>query len=104
MWEHILQCRPERLPVRLSLAPRAAQWYPNATVRGFADIRPTELAKRIKDLKMRPDEQGYRFILNELMDREVSHSLSLSLFLLSYQLNFGISPGSATLLFQVANG
>ena len=75
MWEHILQCRPERLPVRLSLAPRVAQWYPNATLWGFADIRPTELAKRTKDLRMRPDEQGCRFILNELTDREVSHSL-----------------------------
>ncbi|RWR98076.1 serine/threonine-protein phosphatase 7 long form [Cinnamomum micranthum f. kanehirae] len=71
MWEHVLQCRPERLPVRLGLVPRAAQWYPNATMRGFADIRPIELAKRTKDLRMRPDEQGYRFILNELIDREI---------------------------------
>lgn len=80
MWEHILQCRPERLPVWLSLTPRAAQWYPNATLRGFADILPMELAKRIRDLGMRPSEQVYRFILNELVGREVSHSF----FLLSH--------------------
>ncbi|RWR98086.1 serine/threonine-protein phosphatase 7 long form [Cinnamomum micranthum f. kanehirae] len=80
MWEHVLQCRPERFPARLGLVPRAAQWNPNATMRGFADIRPIELAKRTKDLRMRPDEQGYHFILNELTDREMAVREGMHLF------------------------
>ncbi|XXG85700.1 hypothetical protein AAC387_Pa11g0734 [Persea americana] len=71
VWEHIIQCRPERLLARLSCTPRASQWYLNANLRSFADILPPEMAERIKALGIRPGEQGYRFILNELKNHEV---------------------------------
>ena len=73
VWEHIVQCRPERLPARLSCTPRASQWYPNANLRGFADILAPEMAMRIKALGMKLGEQGYRFILNELKNHEVCY-------------------------------
>lgn len=57
--------------MRLSCTPRASQWYPNANLRSFADILPPEMAERIKALGMRPGEQGYRFILNELKNHEI---------------------------------
>ncbi|XXG42038.1 hypothetical protein AAC387_Pa01g2389 [Persea americana] len=64
------KCRPKCLPARLSCTPQASQWYPNANLRSFADILPPEMVERIKALGMRPGEQGYRFILNELKNQE----------------------------------
>ena len=84
--------------MRLDLVPRAAQWYPNATTQSFADIIPVELAKITKDMGMRPSEQGYRFILNELMDREVSHY-----FLLSHQLALGIKSKLVTIMLHTVD-